>query len=265
MFLEDIVLSFFLALGLPFTLENGMRFMRVSLNGTVKMNSTFNHRRCESGFSVTELLVVLSIIAVMSAVTIFYASPHKKLYQPDDQALQIVDILQEARQRSLTQRRPMRVEINLTNNTVKLYDENSNATTAADDVFLKSFKMFGSSDVTVSTRPAEISYNPAELMPVPNAVFRPSVYAQSISQDVCTIRFLPNGSVVDAGNNAIGSGAVSTGVTLHIWAPNRATPTQSDIARAITVLGATGVIRMWEFNRASTAANKWKDSRRSTS
>ncbi len=221
--------------------------------------------RAESGFSVTELLVVVAIIAVMSAIVIFYANSHKKAYQPDDEATQIADIMQEARQRALTQRRTMRVEINLTTNIVKLYDENIDATSASDDVALKSFVLFAPANVKVDTRPSEIAYNPAESAPVPNAVFKTSVYTPSIGQNVCTIRFLANGTVVDAGTNAVGSGAVATGVTLHMWAPNKITPTQSDIARSITVLGSTGVIRMWEFDHSSAASNKWKDSRRSSS
>jgi prepilin-type N-terminal cleavage/methylation domain-containing protein len=60
----------------------------------------FTEKRFDAGFSIAELLVVLAIIGVMSAVVIFYATAHKKLYQPDDQALQIADILQEGRQRA---------------------------------------------------------------------------------------------------------------------------------------------------------------------
>jgi len=225
----------------------------------------FEIRSRESGFSLIELLVVLSIVTIMGGAALFYAYAHKKLYKPDDQALQIVDILQEARQRSLTQRRPMRVEINLTTNTVTLYDENTNTGSASDDFRIKSLKLFDPSDVRVDSRPAEIAVNPPETMPVASAVFKSSVYPSSISQNVCTIRFLANGTAVDAGTNATGAGAAVTGVTLHNWSPNKATPTQSDIARSITVLGATGVIRMWEYNHASTATNKWFDSRRSIS
>lgn len=219
----------------------------------------------ESGFSVIEILVVVGIIGIMSSIAIFYATSHKKAYQPDDQALMLADMLQEARQRALTQRRTMRVEINLATNTAKLYDENANATTSSDDVVVKAMNLFAPANVKVDTRPSQIAYNPAELAPVPNALFKPSVYTPSISQSVCTIRFLANGSAVDAGTNATGAGAVPTGVTLHIWAPKKTDTTQSDIARSITVLGATGVIRLWEFDPSSAAANKWKDSRRSSS
>ena len=227
-------------------------------------NGRINGLKSEAGFSVIEILVVVGIIGILSSIAIFYATNHKKAYQPDDQALMLADMLQEARQRALTQRRTMRVEINLATNTAKLYDENANATTASDDVVIKAMNLFAPTNVKVDSRPGQIAYNPAEQLPVPNAVFKPSVYTPSISQRVCTIRFLANGSAVDAGTNPTGAGAVPTGVTLHVWAPKQADATQSDIARSITILGATGVIRLWEYDPASTASNKWKDSRRSS-
>lgn len=217
------------------------------------------------GFSLTELLVVMLMIGIMSAIAIYYATAHKRAYKPDDQALLMTDMLQEARQRALTQRRTMRVEVNLTNNSAKLYDENTNSTTANDDFLVKALELFGTASVRVDSRPSEITYNPAELAPVPNAVFSPSVYPPSISQSVLTIRFLANGQAVNAGTNAIGSGSVPTGVTLHVWSPTAADNTKSEIARAITVLGATGVIRTWEFRKNSTESDKWFDSRRAGS
>lgn len=230
------------------------------------MSKSLRHKcGSDAGFSVIELLVVVGLIAIMSTMVLIYANAYQKLYKPDDQALQLSDMLQEGRQRALTQRRTMRVEINITNNTAKLYDENRDGTSSADDFLIKAMTLYNPVDVKVDPRPAEIGYNPPESMPVPNAVFSSSVYPPSISQSVCTIRFLANGQAVNAGTNAIGSGAVPTGLTLHIWQPKKNTPTQSDIARSITVLGATGMVRLWEFDHTSGAPNKWKDSRRSSS
>ncbi|MCV4754403.1 hypothetical protein OFC37_33580, partial [Escherichia coli] len=71
-----------------------------------------------------------------------------------------------------------------------------------------------------------------------------------------------DGTVTNAGTNSIGSGAVTTGVTIHIWSPQAGSPTNADIARAITVIGSSGVVRGWEWDWSLTASNKWKDSRR---
>lgn len=208
-----------------------------------------------------ELLVVLSIVLILSAVSLFYLTGHQKLYRPDDQSILISDILQEARQRSLTERKTMRVEVNLTRNTVRLIDENGIAT-ANDDVILKTLQLFEVSDVVVGANPANIGLNPPEPLPAPTAVFRPSVYPTSITNRVCTLRFRTTGEVVDEGDDAIGTNARPNGLTLHVWSPKKNTPAESDIARSITVIGSTGMIRLWEFDASLASINKWKDSRR---
>ncbi len=195
-------------------------------------------------------------------MVLFYTNAHKKLYKADEQSLLLTDMLQEARQRSLTQRVTMRVEINLTTNTASLYNENL-PTTDSDDVLLKKITLYVAPDIKIGTSPSEIAVNPPETLAVPNAVFKNSVYPPSISQTVCTIRFLSNGTVVDAGTNSTGSGSVVTGLTLLVWQPNKTTPTQSDIARGVTVLGASGAIRLWEWDHSLSSTNKWKDNRRS--
>lgn len=222
----------------------------------------------QHGFSVIELVIVVLMLLTLTGISLFYLSSHQKLYRPDDQALKLVDLIQEARQRSISQRETMRVEINVTTNTARLIDENTFPLpdTVGNDQVLKAISLFESNEVKVGPRPAQIGYNPPEpFFPVPNCVFKPSVYPSSITNSVCTIRFQSDGTVVDAGNNAVGAGAVQTGVTLHIWSPNKINTNNSDQARAITILGPTGVMRLWEFDASLAAANKWKDSRRSGS
>jgi prepilin-type N-terminal cleavage/methylation domain-containing protein len=213
------------------------------------------------GFSMVELLIVLTVITILLGISLFYLSGHERLFRPDEEALKIIDQFQEARQRSLTQRETVRVEIDLTDNLVRLIDENQPGT-ADDDRTIRKVVLVPQSEVRLDARPPDISTNPTEIMPVPAAQFRPSIYPPSVSHNVCTFRFQRNGSVVNEGTDAVGSNATTTGLTLFIWSPKRNSANESEIARAITVIGATGSVRFWEYNRALTDANKWKDSRR---
>jgi len=215
----------------------------------------------QNGFSLIELMVVLVIIAIFVSISLFFYEGHRSLYRPDEIALQVTDLFQEARQRALTQRETMRVEIDVTRKVANLIDENS-AATPDDDFVLRTITLPDSSSVTVGTRPANIGYNPPEPLPVPNAVFTSSVYTPSFGNNACAFRFQRDGTVVNAGNNAIGTGAVSSGATLHIWSPAESDTSTSQVARAITIIGSTGTIRMWEFDPALEETNKWKNSRR---
>lgn len=215
----------------------------------------------QSGFSLVEVLLVLTLIVFVGGAASFYLSGHQKLYKPDDQTLQIADILQEARQRSLTQRETLRVEIDLTENQVRLIDENG-VTTADDDEVLKILPLYYPNEVRIDKRADNIAYNPPEPLPVPTAAFLPSVYPSSTTHQVCTLRFQSNGTVTDGGNNATGDGAIVSGVTLHIWQPDSENQNDFSIARALTVIGSTGAVRLWEFDSGFPGENKWKDSRR---
>lgn len=215
------------------------------------------------GFSIIELLIVMVIIFILSGISLFYLSGHQRVYRPDEQSLKIIDIMQEARQRSLTQRETMRVEIDLTANMVRLIDENL-PNTAGDDTNIRSAVLFPQFQVKLNERPPDISANPPETMSVPPAQFKTSSYPGSAGNTVCTFRFLRNGSVVNEGTDATGANAVTTGATLFVWSPKKDDPSRSEIARAITVIGASGSVRYWEYNRSLTDANKWKDSRRSS-
>jgi len=213
------------------------------------------------GFSMIELLIVLTVVTVLLGISMIYLSSSQRLYRPDEQALKIIDIFQEARQRSLTQRETIRVEIDLTDNQIRLIDENQ-PTSANDDVEIRKLTLSPQTEVKIDSRPPDITTSPAEIMPVPAAQFRPSIYPPSATHNVCTFRFLRNGTVVNEGTDAVGSNATTTGLTLFIWSPKPNSPNESEIARAITVIGASGSVRFWEYDRKLTDPNKWKDSRR---
>jgi len=206
--------------------------------------------RGERGASVIELLIVVSVITIMTAFTLFSMMGHKQAYKTDDQTLQIIDVLRAASLRAVTQRQTIRVEINLTSNRVLMVDENTPATTA-DDVLVKTLYLEKVADVKLSAQPLNVTALPPAPSNFPVAVFTPSVHPLSTSNNVCTIRFNRNGTVVNAGTNALGAGAAITSTTLFIWPPQ---PTDASRARtlnavrAITIFGPTGNIRLWKYN-----------------
>lgn len=214
-----------------------------------------------AGYSIVEMLIVLVVVTIITSGAFFYLNAHQKLYKTDNQALQIADLLQEARQRSLTQRKTMRVEIDLTDGVARLIDENT-AAISSDDKLLRQLQLFFPNEVRMDAPATEITSNPPEPLPVPSAQFKTSSYPLSSLHQVCTIRFQSNGTVVDAGDNDIGNNAVSKGITLHLWSPNQNDVRKPEVARALTIIGSTGSVRLWEYHKEIETGNKWKDSRR---
>src|SRR6185369_13354235 len=80
-------------------------------------------KQSEAGFKLIELLIVLGMVSVLTVMSLPYIVNHKKLYKSEDQALKIMDLMREASQTALTRRKTIRLEIDLTANTVLLIDE----------------------------------------------------------------------------------------------------------------------------------------------
>ena len=110
----------------------------------------------QDGYSLIEILIVLTIILILGSAAAFYLSAHQKLYKTDDQSLLLADILQEARQRSLTQRETMRVEIDITDNAVRLINEKTPATSDDDEV-LRELALYFPNDVRMDARAGNIT------------------------------------------------------------------------------------------------------------
>ena len=215
----------------------------------------------ETGASLFELLVVVAIVTILSAVSIFYFSGNSRMYKPDDESLKLVDLLQEARQRSLTQRETIRVEIDLTANIARIIDENT-ASTETDDKKIREVTLYPGADVKLDSQPPDITTFPPDPLAAQAASYQISVYPASVTHNVCTLRFKSDGTVYNAGTNPTAAGAALTSATLFIWSPKPNSATLSEVARAITIVGTTGSMKLWDYNRTSTDANKWKDSRR---
>ena len=198
----------------------------------------------EKGFSLLELLIVIILIGVVTTFALLSNSA-PRLFAADDQALKIIDILQEARQKALTQGQTLRVELNDTKKQIRVIDEN-NTTAAADD------KVLSSSDfnplTTVGTRPSNINtvggIVPQASSPIPEIQYTQTTYPLSATNRVKTLRFLKTGEVVDAGTDNLGTGALSSGVTIYVY--NGASGSRSNVVRAITLSGITAVSQLFK-------------------
>jgi prepilin-type N-terminal cleavage/methylation domain-containing protein len=212
----------------------------------------------EKGFSVVEMLIVLAVVAILSTFAVM-SFGNQTIHEADAQTSTIIDFLQEARQRALSQRTIIRVEINNTLRDIRLVNE-STPLNAADDVLIKSAALT-SANVFIGTRPTNVTTNPAELTPVPVAAFAASNHPVSLGNSVIVIRFQGNGVVLNAGTNGGGANAVPTGSTIYVWSkrPNdpSPSPTNALVMRAVTVQASTGATKFWQCLMTNDSCSTW--------
>lgn len=210
-------------------------------------------RKTETGFSIYELVIVVVIIGILSAVSIIGFGTFKK-YAADDQAINALDLLQEARQKAMNERETMRVEFNDTKKELRLIDENVQSD-VSDDVIVRTVKF--SSRIVVGTKPAGLTTVPSANYPIDEISYTQSTYPLSATNDTFTLRFLKNGQVVDKGNNNIGTGAVMRGATIYVYSLKEGS-NSPDIIRAITVSGITGDVTILKCIKSGNNCSAWK-------
>jgi prepilin-type N-terminal cleavage/methylation domain-containing protein len=71
------------------------------------LKTVFSTPRCrnsQSGFSMVELMVVVSIMVIMTGIVVFSFRGNKRSYVADDEATKVLSFFREAYQRALSQR-----------------------------------------------------------------------------------------------------------------------------------------------------------------
>ena len=192
----------------------------------------------QSGFSTIELIVVVAIIAILSVFALISFTAPKK-YNPDNQAVKLTDLFQDARQKALVENAVMRVEIDKTKQELHLIDENV-AGDAADDVMVRKIPFESTTSVVIDAHPKNVSTTtmPTASSPIPESAYAISKHPLSLGDQVMAFRFQKDGTVTDAGTTAIGTGSIVTGATIFIYdTPDSAG--YAKIIRAVTLVSYT--------------------------
>jgi type IV fimbrial biogenesis protein FimU len=176
------------------------------------------------GYSLVEMLVTISIIGILSAIA-YLAFMNVMPTMHADSALQLLQgQLRQARETSVDQRRDIQVTFNGTSEIVTMLVNLDSTTTQLSDYFL----------------PYQMTYT---VLPgvgdTPDGFGNGSAVSFNCPSMPCTITFQSDGSVLDSTGNYV-NGTVFIGIL-----------GQTQTARAVTVLGATGRIKGYHYNGTS--------------
>lgn len=199
---------------------------------------------------MAELLAVMAVMAIMAAISVPYLIKSRAPLRTDDQALKMMDMMREAGQLALTRRRTVRFEIDLTDNTFKVIDEQG----TNPDTLVKSIPLDKPADVRVDVRPSGVTRpNPPNYADITFALDTLGHLDGSnpvSGHNVWAARFQRDGSVVNTAGTPIS-------VNIYLFPPATAgstTPKTLKQVRAITLFGGSGAIRFWKHNGTALVA-----------
>lgn len=200
----------------------------------------------ERGFSLIELLIVISISLILVAIAIPSIRGHRTLYRTEDQSLKIINLLRLAGQKAITERQRMRVEINLTDNLARVVDENGTGATT-DDRTVSEVRLDDVSEVRMCLSATPNTSKPANVTPLPVATLHdPVVFTTVGGKLIWTAYFQNDGTITNAANSIMPSG------TLMFWQPdgaaNQNNARTANTVRAITISSGAGAVRYWKYN-----------------
>lgn len=203
--------------------------MRVTVSESVTRPAS----RREGGFSVLELMMVLVIVLIMSAIGIFSYSKAVKGTTPDIAGRQITDFLREGNERALMTTIPYRVDLTrstpLATGTIKLIR-------TTDNVVVRQETLGRYTEINMR-RPTSVAAKPPAPFDFDDASFNTS--------DVWSVVFHADGSA-----SAVGA-STPMSANIYFYPPLPSNSNDTDGAqslRVVSLFGPTGAVRFWGYD-----------------
>lgn len=221
------------------------------MSAKMRVRKYFNGREPSGGFSMIELLTVISIILIIAAVGLPQLVASRRLIRSAGMTRDIMTQLRFARQEAMSQRRAMTLSYNDSTKQLSIIRHAAPTTdlatyrTAIQGDAAYPFTV-GSS--TIRTLPlgagsvptSEVSYGIPSGLPV--TPLDDTATLTALVNNRVSVTFLPDGSATNNAN--------ATKIGLFFYNP--AIPSKT--ATAITVLGSGGRVKVWRYN---SSGNKY--------
>jgi prepilin-type N-terminal cleavage/methylation domain-containing protein len=215
--------------------------------------SPMKHKlRNQQGFSMVETLVVVGIISVLAAITVYQSFGTSESYEANSALDAVIGELRVARQIAISQRRPVQVTFSLISADHNLPSVSYTTDTNGAGLAAENTLGFTPSGSTVLPRQTQfmLETNVPDT-PMAFGTCGP-VCIGGVNGGPGTMYFSPTGQF-----SQDPAGILPLNGTIFIGVPGRA-----DTARAVTILGGTGRVRPYTFEITSTApsiAGHWRE------